>query len=550
VVMREKLIDPGTLRWQTEMLFSVKIGDFGFAKQIQATASVNPDAHPSASVGAGIKVYNRLTPGMLTENYAAPECMQHTFEGGAIYDAFKADSYSLGVVAFVMLTLSFPDKDGNNSAQKRDDRRPDLSKDALSFVNNLLAPDPTQRLGMKQACCHQWLHSHAGLSSTCSEEAVYRTADWRIRQSSIAAQTLTNATLQNPSISVLLALHRGLVLVQRERGMACCTLARTPSFDNFSISCGDQFYMHVQLTEKRICQAKDLLQSCASKHWRLHTMKVLDALIEDLKIARSSLSASREQSNGQDACQPTQAVFNAVFTAYNGLCFKWINMIADALEALCPGSAEMKRASLRYRLFTGAAEQLGRERAFVCGHWQTSSDSSPITPRSPSSRGDGLANQLSREELRRLAEILGARKVLLGTAVQDNSATSGDVLAPFAGLLTTLVGEDTSPLLGVADMRTLESIEERVLLPKGKDGVLPIEEWFQTLTRLMNEIHSRIAITLVGDVHHGFGDASVSLGTDSLELGPSSGMPPCRKWDGCACRAGLKKVLQSVVDRL
>jgi hypothetical protein len=280
-------------------------------------------------------------------------------------------------------------------------------------------------------------------------------------------------------------------------------------------------------------------------------MKVLNGLIEDLKTARTSL-ASREESNGQDACLLTQAVFNAVFTAYNGLCFKWIDMIAEALEALCPGSSEMKRAALRYRLFCGATEQLGRERAFVCGHWQTSSEG-PLSPRADSfSEEDGLANQLTREELRCLAEILGARKVLLGSTEQDGSATSGDTRALSAGLLTTLIGEETSPLLGVADMRMLESIEERVLRPKRED-VPPIEEWFQTLTRLMNEIHSRIAITLVGDVHRGLGvEAVVPASSFGVcpEFSPSVGVPACRRWDSCACRAGLKKLLQSIVDKL
>jgi len=277
-------------------------------------------------------------------------------------------------------------------------------------------------------------------------------------------------------------------------------------------------------------------------------MKVLGRLIDDLKTARSSLLASREQSNGQDGCQPAQAVFNAVFTAYNALCFKWIEMIAEALEALCHGSSEMKRAAIRYRLFCGATEQLGRERAFVCGHWQTSSEGPLSSDSHPHSQEGGLATQLTREELWRLAEIHGARKVLLGTTGQ-RAATSGDVLAPSAGLSTTLVGEETSPLLSVEDLRTLESLEERVFRPK-KEDVLPIEEWFQTITRLMNEIHSRIAITLVGDVHHGL-RGEVPLGfSESPETGASSSSPACMKWDGCSCKAGLKKLLQSVVDRL
>jgi len=522
VVMRESLVASGRSTWQTETLFSVKIGDFGFAKTIH--------------------VYNHLTPGMLTKSYAAPECMQH-LESGGYYDAFKADSYSLGVIVFVLLTLSFPDKDGSNTPQV-DARRLDLSSNACSFVNNLLAVDPAKRLDMKQVCCHQWL-LHKG-----TVESANRYADWRISQMSTAPQNVNTPTVRSPSISVLLALHRGLVLMQRERGMACCMLAGTPSFDGVSISCEDQFDMHVQLTQKRICQARDLLNDCDSEHWKLHTMQVLSGLIDELKNVRSSLLATRvrgEQTDGQDGLQAAEVVFNAVFTAYNGLCFKWIEMIAEASVALCPRNSDMKRAALRYRLFCGATEQLGRERAFVCGHWQTSSQG-PLSLGKPCSRKAGLANELTREELWRLAEICGARKVILGTTEQDGAAVSGDMLVHYAGLSTTLTGEEVSPLLSADDLRKLESIEERVFRPK-KEDVPPIGEWFQTFTTVMNDIHSRIAINLAGDVHHGLcveGRGSFAPESQSA----SAGMPVCTERDSCSCRAGLKKFLQSMVDRL
>jgi len=100
---------------------------------------------------------------------------------------------------------------------------------------------------------------------------------------------------------------------------------------------------------------------------------------------------------------------------------------------------------------------------------------------------------LSAEKMLRLSEILGARKVLIGTT------NSGDIVSTSAGLVSTLLGDGEPPLLSKADLSALECIEQQVLTPSDKRS-MPTMDWYQAITRLLNDIHSRIAINLVEDV--------------------------------------------------
>lgn len=300
------------------------------------------------------------------------------------------------------------------------------------------------------------------------------------------------------------------------------------------ISCEDQLQWHVQLTEKRIHEAKVLLSKSSFEE---RAPQQVDDLFSYMTKARQCTF---------DDCRKSRSMrFDAVFTTYNQACWTLIEIVAKALESVRPGSAEGRRAARRYRLFSAAAEQLGRERAFMCGHeeedWSPGSPKSPIKRRPP-------------DKLHRLAEILGARKILLGTAV-NGSLMSSDVVATSTGLLGTLVGEDEPALLTPDDIATLESLERRVLDPSPNDSVAT-EEWYRTLTRILNEIHSRIAISLVEDMR-----------LPDFDLGPGYCMPaddeqmPAgilasraepRAVPGlsCGCRAGLKRFLQGLVERL
>lgn len=120
--------------WQTCELYDVKLCDFGLAKILQGTNTTR------TAVG--------------TSAYLAPEI---TADADCQYDAMKADTFSFGVMAFVMLCLGFPGKEGARCAYWNHKKWPGLSSQAKSFVSSILEPDPLARLYMTQASKHQWL---------------------------------------------------------------------------------------------------------------------------------------------------------------------------------------------------------------------------------------------------------------------------------------------------------------------------------------------------------------------------------------------------------
>eukprot|EP00427_Karlodinium_veneficum_P032638 CAMPEP_0169185028 /NCGR_PEP_ID=MMETSP1016-20121227/1556_1 /TAXON_ID=342587 /ORGANISM="Karlodinium micrum, Strain CCMP2283" /LENGTH=205 /DNA_ID=CAMNT_0009260661 /DNA_START=347 /DNA_END=964 /DNA_ORIENTATION=+ len=187
--------------------------------------------------------------------------------------------------------------------------------------------------------------------------------------------------------------------------------------------------------------------------------------------------------------------------------------------------------------------------------------------------------ELSSAMMQRLFEIRGARKILLGTA---NNGSYTVTSSP--GLLDTLIGDGQPSLLSTADVAELEYLEERVLTPS-KGESLPIDEWYRTLTRLLNEIHTKISICLAHDIRTLKSEVRMgsSLLTGSWEARPNARpsscppMPiPCHKtprcnappeslenaiypvkeisreqmYEPCGCKAGLKLVLLRLLEML
>lgn len=120
--------------WQTCELYDVKLCDFGLAKILQGTNTTR------TAVG--------------TSAYLAPEIKA---DADCQYDAMKADTYSFGVMAFVMLCLGFPGKEGTQCAYWNHKNWLGLSSQAKSFASSILEPNPLDRFSMTQALGHQWL---------------------------------------------------------------------------------------------------------------------------------------------------------------------------------------------------------------------------------------------------------------------------------------------------------------------------------------------------------------------------------------------------------
>mmetsp|Transcript_4627 Transcript_4627/g.8196 ORF Transcript_4627/g.8196 Transcript_4627/m.8196 type:complete len:426 (-) Transcript_4627:218-1495(-) len=128
------LADPSGA-WQTCELYNVKLCDFGLAKIMHGLDTTHTFVGTSA--------------------YVAPEVQDDV--APRQYNAMKADAYSFGVMAFVMLCLGFPGKREAASAYWNHKNWPVLSPHAKSFTSSLLEPEPLARLCMAQACQHEWL---------------------------------------------------------------------------------------------------------------------------------------------------------------------------------------------------------------------------------------------------------------------------------------------------------------------------------------------------------------------------------------------------------
>mmetsp|Transcript_52482 Transcript_52482/g.94081 ORF Transcript_52482/g.94081 Transcript_52482/m.94081 type:complete len:693 (+) Transcript_52482:43-2121(+) len=488
-------------RWKTERLFSVKLCDFGFAKFLQGYETRTP-----IGLGGG------------TASYSAPECIsdfasgsRDWFEKAPIYDPFKADAFSLGVITYVMLTQLFPEKH-TQGGHRKNTLWKSFTPSVRSFIDELLCVDPSKRSSVADVCNHSWLVS----LKTPYKASIWNDTVWIAPQSSESQPYLPCSIAHDIFLPALLALHRGLVLVQRERALAGYVLARAPGFEDVTVSSLDHFQLHAQLIDKQMSKAEKLLQ-LLQEQGQMSACKLKALLVK--------LQETREQVF-QDADGASSTSFDEVFMAYNHVCGVLIEIVASVLQSKdSPGNAKAVR---RYRLFSAAAEQLGRERAFVCGHGQKSFK-----------EGCSIHNaaDLPQEKLLRLAEIIGARKVLIGTSQtgEVQCPASGDIFTASGGIVGTLLDGTEPCLLSAKEIQELESMEEKVMDPHCRATL--IREWFETLTRHVNTIHSRITINLLEDAQspeqhrESGGDKLVKPGISSFLFG---------------CQAGLKKLLQSI----
>mmetsp|Transcript_56274 Transcript_56274/g.142372 ORF Transcript_56274/g.142372 Transcript_56274/m.142372 type:complete len:731 (-) Transcript_56274:48-2240(-) len=543
--------ESGTVSWHTEEVFTVKICDFGFAKfceKITTRTPLGTGTYSAPEVRVNRSANSHVGSDLRSEGAASPR--------GGHYDGFKADAFSLGIMIFVMLCLGFPSKDRTQNSHRLHKLWPTLSKDVQILIDGLLESDPAQRFGIMDVCDSTWVqfiaveddHDEQEIRRTRSKESLLSHAEeYWITTCQRSATTCQRSPqprwrpqpqVQDAALPGVLAMHRALVHIQQERAMACWYVVADKDALKASglegISCEDQLKWHVQLTEKRIHEAKLLLSKSSFEQG---AAQQVDELF-------SYMTKARQRTFDDDRVSRSMR-FDDVFTAYNQACWSLIEIVAKALESVRLGSAEGRRAARRYRLFSAAAEQLGRERAFMCGHEEE--DWSPVTSKSEHKRRPP-------DKLHRLAEILGARKILLGTSV-NGSVISADVVATSTGLLGTLIGEDEPALLTPDDIATLESLERRVLDPSPNDSVAT-EEWYRTITRFLNEIHSRIAISLVEDMRLPEFDLGSSLGShvdgvqtsgralaSGIELGI---VGKCFS----ICRMGLKRFLSQVVEMI
>lgn len=108
---------------------------------------------------------------MGTFRYGAPEMFEAKFSNGS-FDAFTADAWSMGVVAFIMLTGTFPFSAGSNADERQTwkvlresplglpltrEEGGETSAEACDFLKRLLEKNPARRMKLWDALDHPWL---------------------------------------------------------------------------------------------------------------------------------------------------------------------------------------------------------------------------------------------------------------------------------------------------------------------------------------------------------------------------------------------------------
>lgn len=96
--------------------------------------------------------------------YSAPEIFQTS--GRCAYNAYQADSFSLGVVLYALLCGKFPfNKQELQSMRKGEIVQPadineeNITQQAKDLIKSLLNPDPTHRMNIQQLEKDPWLQS-------------------------------------------------------------------------------------------------------------------------------------------------------------------------------------------------------------------------------------------------------------------------------------------------------------------------------------------------------------------------------------------------------
>ncbi len=112
-------------------------------------------------------VIRRYSP-MLTlcgsDFYKAPETCFGSAHGHHGYDGVKSDAWSVGVLAYILLTGTHPFVDRYGQLMEDNlrtgtlDFPPNMSSSAVSFVSCLLALTPRKRFSVHQIRSHQWLN--------------------------------------------------------------------------------------------------------------------------------------------------------------------------------------------------------------------------------------------------------------------------------------------------------------------------------------------------------------------------------------------------------
>jgi len=383
-----------------------------------------------------------------TSVYTPPEVKAKTAEDLS-YDAFKLDSFAVGVVLYALLISAWPQTkpegesvvgsgDSTASSTHAFEKHPKfmgLTNPAQDLIRGLLEPDPLKRLSVADALQHPWLCQKSSASRS-NKSPTPMDSEYEM-QVLLSAQTLNKA-------------------LQRERGSSCWLMSGHAEAEDpciwFRKSTDESFeHFEEQLSNLQRTAVVDI----APQILRLR---------EFTARLRGCCNARR---NVPDAFQEN---YDEVFSGYCKLVEEVINLIGSLLASFRGAEAPVTTLELKIRMLLHMAEQLGRERAFVSFH-------------------------IGRPELLhsvkaqlRFAKIQGCRQYLVGSS---SPYLQCEVVSTATGLLPSLRLAD-EPILSTSEIEALEIAENSVM-----QGQKDTSEWFAFLTGMIDKVHQHVSMTVV-----------------------------------------------------
>mmetsp|Transcript_88386 Transcript_88386/g.249025 ORF Transcript_88386/g.249025 Transcript_88386/m.249025 type:complete len:1093 (-) Transcript_88386:202-3480(-) len=388
-----------------------------------------------------------------TAVYTAPD-VQKAVGAAQPYDAFKADSFALGVLLYGLLCNALPNA-VMSQAYKKHPVWNKLSDSARDLVQNLLVADASERLSVRQILQHPWSTRTPSSSSTPELYGV-------------------DAHRRTMETNLFLALHKVVVAMQRERGN--CLLA----------SAGERFVWHAKFTDEKYDEAMRMLDSitCGTTGRDAARWQKLRACLVD---ARSKTGQVRERAiqklKNIEPSELTTDVVDFIVKSFSGVVTMVIQTIASSLPAVCGNTEISGTLRIQHKLLMLSAEQLGCERAMLCGLLQQPS------------------NLQNPKVVCCISQMIGARKLLLGSAsahsIEESESWRADtgVVAGVCGLFPVLDLKD-APLLDAAELAPLEEAEDGVLSFNHRSAP-QICEWYRLITQLIDKIHQHVALNIL-----------------------------------------------------
>jgi len=379
--------------------------------------------------------------------YTAPD-VQLAVDESRSYDALKADAFALGVLLYGLLCNALPNA-AKGAAYQSHAMWQRLTPGVKELIEALLAPEPGMRLSVEEALAHPWL---SGATSG---------------HSSPGGRSSTGGPEQE--LQVVLAAHQLVVAVQRERG-------------NCVGAGGERFHWHQGFTDQRFAEFTERLSQLDDGEgpWGRVTRS-----LSDTRAALEALRLPATEAMGQSP-RPPGAV-ERVMESYGRVVAAAMRILDSALALACPEGQRSVSGTVRHKVLMLAAEQLGRERALLCGYLrQPQSLTEPQTAR-------------------RVYEVIGARKLLLGTArcggvggevtpLRSGLNIPSVVVAGELGILPALELMQ-APLLEPEELALLEDAEDRALTSTG--AAPKLSEWYQLITGLVDKIHRHVVLNFV-----------------------------------------------------